>query len=1022
MSTRTVFPSGNQSKFILKRISLIKLCRMFVLLALLLAMVGGTTGPGQAADPDATTADAYFVVFPEQDGVEGYGWPLGAEVTLTVDGTKYASPQTVGVNPSDPSSTYVLFDLAGIHDLVPAEVVELSDGDITKTHTITALAVTGFDVTANTLEGVTDSGLVVALWVNRDPGTSQVSATPDSGAWKADFSPFDLQPGDGGAAVQQDDDLDTTWVNWQIPYPSIAAHPDYDYIEGFDFILDAVVTFNLNSTEVATAIVGLNPNNPAQTYVSFNLQGVYDLVPGDTVALSDGTTDKKHTVTGLAVKDVDPATDTVMGTTDTPANVQLWVHANPEGSYKTVTPDGGGDWSATLTFDIVPGTGGAAVQADDDNDMTWINWHALGPWIESMPVDDRVNGADWPEGTTVSLEINGLPITSGAVGPAPWDPLMTFVEFDLTGPIIYHLQEGDVVELSGGGFTKTMTVTGLAVSGVNGVTDTLSGTTDTPAIDVEAWVHTDYNGTHTATTPAGGGGWAITLPYDIVPGTDGAAVQADADGDKTWINWIEVNDPPVITEGAATAVTMSEDGSPTAFNLTLHATDANPEDTLTWSVSSAATNGTAAASGTGASKAVTYTPVANYNGTDSFTVAVSDGWDTDTIVVTVTIQAVNDAPVADPQVKTIDKNTSITITLTGSDIDSGSLRYFVQTNPSHGTLSGTEPNVIYTPNTNFTGQDSFTFVANDFALDSAPATVTINVEPTNTAPVANSQAVTTDEDVAKAITLTATDVDEDTLSFSIVTAPAHGALTGLAPNMTYTPDANYYGPDSFTFTANDGALVSAAATVSITVAAVNDAPVLTAIGNQSVNELSQLSFTAIASDIEGDTFTFSLVGAPSGTSIDPVTGAFTWTPTESQGPARYTLDVCATDSPTGGGALSDCETISVMVAEVNVAPVLAAIGGKTVEEGTLLTFTASATDGDLPANTLTYSLTGAPAGASINPTSGVFTWTPTTAQGPASYTFSVVVSDGTTTDSESITVTVTQSKFFLYMPKVHQGP
>ncbi len=92
---------------------------------------------------------------------------------------------------------------------------------------------------------------------------------------------------------------------------------------------------------------------------------------------------------------------------------------------------------------------------------------------------------------------------------------------------------------------------------------------------------------------------------------------------------------------------------------------------------------------------------------------------------------------------------------------------------------------------------------------------------------------------------------------------------------------------------------------------------------------------------------------------------------------------------------------------VNTPPVLAAIPAKTVNQGVRLTFTASAADADLPANTLTYSLSGAPTGASIDASTGVFTWTPTAAQASASYDFSVLVSDGTVTDSQPVSVTVT---------------
>src|SRR5207247_6903605 len=146
---------------------------------------------------------------------------------------------------------------------------------------------------------------------------------------------------------------------------------------------------------------------------------------------------------------------------------------------------------------------------------------------------------------------------------------------------------------------------------------------------------------------------------------------------------------------------------------------------------------------------------------------------------------------------------------------------------THGSLSGRAPNVTYTPAANYSGPDSFTFKANDGTADSNIATVTITVTAVNDAPVASDQAVTTDEDTAKAITLGVTDVDSTTFTYTIGNGPTHGSLSGTAPNVTYTPAANYSGPDSFTFKANDGTADSNVATVTITVRAVNDAPVTT---------------------------------------------------------------------------------------------------------------------------------------------------------------------------------------------------
>jgi Putative Ig domain./Cadherin domain./Cohesin domain. len=201
--------------------------------------------------------------------------------------------------------------------------------------------------------------------------------------------------------------------------------------------------------------------------------------------------------------------------------------------------------------------------------------------------------------------------------------------------------------------------------------------------------------------------------------------------------------------------------------------------------------------------------------------------------------------------------------------------------------------------------------------------------------------------------------------------------------------------------------------LTISVTDVNDAPVLAYIGAKSVNELAALTFTATAADADlpAQTLAFSLAdgtsgAVPTGAAIAPSSGAFTWTPTEEQGPGTYTFDVCVSD-----GALSDCETITVTVNEVNAAPVLSPIGNKDIEELVPFTFTATATDADIPAQTLSYSLaagtSGAvPAGAAIDPLTGVFTWTPTEAQGDGTYTFDVCASDGSLSDCETITIKV----------------
>ena len=187
--------------------------------------------------------------------------------------------------------------------------------------------------------------------------------------------------------------------------------------------------------------------------------------------------------------------------------------------------------------------------------------------------------------------------------------------------------------------------------------------------------------------------------------------------------------------------------------------------------------------------------------------------------------------------------------------------------------------------------------------------------------------------------------------------------------------------------------------------AVNDAPTLEAIADTDVDEQVELSFGAVGADqdLPADTLTYSLVGADHGASIDAGTGVFSWTPTEAQGGADYDFTVQVSDGPA-----SATRIFTVTVNEVNVAPTLEAIADTDVNEQVELSFGAVGADQDLPADTLTYSLVGADHGAAIDPGTGVFSWTPTEAQGGADYDFTVQVSDGPASATAEFTVTVNE--------------
>ncbi len=180
----------------------------------------------------------------------------------------------------------------------------------------------------------------------------------------------------------------------------------------------------------------------------------------------------------------------------------------------------------------------------------------------------------------------------------------------------------------------------------------------------------------------------------------------------------------------------------------------------------------------------------------------------------------NVAPTAEPQALTITENNATSVVLTGTDTDGAIATYTIVDEPSNGTLSGTAPNLTYTPNTDFFGTDSFTFLVNDGELDSALETITLNIQEViipNVAPTAEPQALTITENNETSVVLNGTDTDGTIATYTIVDEPSNGTLSGTAPNLTYTPNTDFFGTDSFTFLVNDGELDSALETITLNI-------------------------------------------------------------------------------------------------------------------------------------------------------------------------------------------------------------
>ena len=214
-----------------------------------------------------------------------------------------------------------------------------------------------------------------------------------------------------------------------------------------------------------------------------------------------------------------------------------------------------------------------------------------------------------------------------------------------------------------------------------------------------------------------------------------------------------------------------------------------------------------------------YTPNQDYHGPDSFVFNASDGVaDSRAVTVTLTVNAINDAPVAIGQSVTTTEDTPVTIHLAVTDLEGGAFAYSIVSPPENGHLSGQMPNPTYISDPNFDGTDTFTFKVNDGTNDSPVATVTITVDSINDSPVAVDQIVAINENRSQKITLFAYDSDHDELTYQIVKQPSHGRVFAVDDaNITYIPNLDFDGIDTFTFKVNDGASHSQIATVTLVV-------------------------------------------------------------------------------------------------------------------------------------------------------------------------------------------------------------
>ncbi|MES0344097.1 MAG: hypothetical protein ABUK16_08265, partial [Anaerolineales bacterium] len=557
--------------------------KIVVLTTILLLGVVVSSGVAFAYSPDP-----WIRVRPLDEFIEGWMWPLGVDVTLTIDDPAdlecegYTETKTVDVFPHDPTQSYVTFELQGQCDLHAGHILTMTSGTTTAELVIADVVVTSVDEAADTVSGTAAPGSSVTVWPHEAHWISIETVADVSGSWTADFSTspgvYDLMPGTGGAAIQTDAEGDETWIDWNVPSPRFTVGITHDWICGSEWQPGASITITVDGGGPYAA------SSDGAGDFCFELWEVFDLQAGQLVEVTDAMSTKSHTLLDLQVTGYDLDSDEISGTSnvDLDVCVEVWGYGGVD-----CVPMSAGAWSVDVSsvVDLGPGIEGIASQFDADGDSTLVDWRVLDPRFEANVTSNWISANEFPAFTDVTSFV----YENDTMSDLLFEATLSTDEWGHAWFDFWYLELGELepwnyVVLEGGGYSKDLILLPLTLDVFDPDTEYIAGTApDGELVRVEVCneiIPDEEWYCRSEEVLASGGPWSVTFTdIDLQPDSWYAAFITDEDGDSTMAEQMEPPAPPFF-EANITGNWIAANEFPALVDVTAYVYESDPLSSL----------------------------------------------------------------------------------------------------------------------------------------------------------------------------------------------------------------------------------------------------------------------------------------------------------------------------------------------------------------------------------------------------------------------------------------------------------